>query len=38
VAALLTALKARITARNIVFMAGSNMPAENLSGEVDIAD
>lgn len=38
VAALLTALKARITARNIVFMAGSNMPAENLGGEVDIAD
>lgn len=38
VAALLTALKARITSRCIVFMAGSNMPVENLSGEVDIAD
>ena len=38
VAVLLTALKARITSRCIVFMAGSNMPVENLSGEVDIAD
>lgn len=38
VAALLTALKARITSRCIVFMAGSNMPVENLGGEVDIAD
>ena len=38
VAALLTALKARITSRCIVFMAGSSMPVENLSGEVDIAD
>lgn len=38
VVTLLTALKARITARNIVFMAGSNMPVENLGGEVDIAD
>lgn len=38
VAALLTALKARITSRCIVFMAESNMPVENLSGEVDIAD
>lgn len=38
VAALLTALKARITSRCIVFMAGSNMPAENLGGEADIAD
>lgn len=38
VAALLTALKARITSRCIVFMAGSSMPVENLGGEVDIAD
>ena len=38
VAALLTALKARITSRCIVFMAGSGMPTENLGGEVDIAD
>ena len=38
VAGLLTALKARITSRCIVFMAGSNMPVENLGGEVDIAD
>lgn len=38
VAALLTALKARITSRCIVFMAGSNMPTENLSGEIEIAD
>lgn len=36
--ALLTALKARITSRCVVFTAGSSMPAENLSGEVDIAD
>lgn len=38
VAALLTALKARITARNIVFMVGSSAPVENDSWEIDIAD
>lgn len=38
VAALLTALKARITSRCIVFMAGSSMPVENMGGEVTIAD